>query len=248
MNTPFVSIIIPVFNASKTIARTIEACLSQTYPQEKLEVIVVDDGSTDRTREIVTHYPVVLVSQRNSGPAAARNRGWRASKGEMICFTDADCIPEKEWISKLVKKYTSQEIGGVGGSYGIVNCESFLASSIHEEIVERHLKMPSSVDYLGSFNLSYRREVLEETGGFNETYREASGEDNDLSYRVKKAGYTLLFDPTIVVAHHHPERLFRYLRQQFKHGYWRVLLYLQHPTMIKGDGYSGVGDLAQPPL
>ena len=144
--------------------------------------------------------------------------------------------------------YSSQEIGGIGGSYDIVNGHKLLSACIHEEIRERHLKMPREVNYLGSFNLSYRRSVLEEVGGFDESYRQASGEDNDLSYRVLHKGYTLLFNGDAKVAHYYPENLIKYLKQQLVHGFWRVKLHRTHKEMLKGDVYSGVFDYIQPPL
>ena len=245
---PLVSIVIPAYNAAFTIANCIQACLAQDYPQERLEIIVVDDGSRDTTKAIATRFPVKYIYQENSGPAQARNEGWRAAGGEIACFTDSDCIPDTDWISRLVANYTCDEIGGVGGTYGIANSDSLLAVCIHEETVQRHLHIPRYVDYLGSFNLSYRKQVLQEVGGFDESYRIASGEDNDLAYRIMKRGYKLVFDRDAVVAHHHPSNLIRYLRQQFWHGYWRMKLYRNHPDMARGDTYGGLADFIQPPL
>ena len=246
-----VSVIIPFYNAEKTLEKVIEACLSQEYPKDNLEVILVDDGSVDSSSEIAKRYvnhSLKYIYQENSGPAKARNTGWNASSGEIICFTDADCVPEKRWISKLTARYSSQEIGGVGGSYDIVNGDTLLSACIHEEIRERHLRMPEVVNYLGSFNLSYRRRVLEEVGGFDESFKQASGEDNDLAYRVIQKGYTLIFNEDAKVAHYYPESLIKYLKHQLVHGYWRVRLHRKHPQMLKGDVYSGVFDYIQPPL
>ncbi len=246
-----VSIIIPVYNAEKTLENLIEACLNQDYPRDDLEVILVDDGSVDRSREIIGRYTnrgIKYISQENSGPARARNTGWKKSCGDIICFTDADCVPEKGWVSKLVAGYISDEIGGIGGSYGIINKDKILPACIHQEIRERHLKMPKVVNYLGTFNVSYRREVLERVGGFDESFRQASCEDTDLSYRVIKKGYKLIFNHDIKVAHHYPEALIKYLKHQLIHGYWRMKLYRYHPDMVKGDVYSGVFDYIQPPL
>jgi len=243
-----VSIVIPAYNASSTLPCTIETCLEQEYPRDKLEVVVVDDGSMDGTRWIVRQYPAKYIYQQNSGPATARNAGWTSAQGEIICFTDSDCVPARDWVSKLVEEYTSDEIAGVGGTYDIADDSNLLAACVHEEIVQRHLRTPRYVNYLGSFNVSYRRAVLEEVGGFNESYRMASGEDNDLAYRVIKRGYRLVFTRDAKVAHYHPHNLWRYLRQQFWHGYWRMKLYRNHPDMARGDAYGGAADLVQPPL
>jgi len=222
--------------------------LNQDYPKDRIELIIVDDCSTDNTGQIIQQYPVIYLYQQNSGPATARNTGWKSAKGEIICFTDSDCVPASDWISSLVKNYASDEIGGVGGTYDIANPHSLLASCIHEEIFFRHLRMPYYVNYLGSFNLSYRRKILEETGGFKETFRKASGEDNDLSYRVIKSGYKLVFTKDAKVAHYHPHNLKKYLKQQFWHGFWRMKLYRDNPDMMKGDSYGGGFDFIEPPL
>jgi glycosyltransferase involved in cell wall biosynthesis len=242
-----VSVVVPCFNAEATVAACVEACLRQDYPN--LEIIFVDDGSNDSTLAILGEYDGIMVlAQRNRGPAAARNLGWRSSSGQVICFTDSDCVPHPHWVSQLVEYYTNPAVGGVGGGYDIANPQYWLARCIHEEIGQRHLRMPHLVNYLGSFNLSYRRAVLELVGGFDEEFRKASAEDNDLSYRAVKLGYKLLFDPDNRVAHHHTSDLWRYMRQQFWHGFWRIRLYAKQPDTIGGDHYAGLFDLVQVPL
>ena len=241
------SIIIPAYNSSRTIAKTIEACLNQDV-LEIPEIIVVDDGSSDNTKAIIKNYPVKYLYQGNAGPATARNRGWKNAQGSIICFTDSDCIPEKNWIKKISLKFEDSSIAAVGGSYEIANSRNLLADCIHQEIVFRHTKIPEDVNYLGSFNVAYRKDILVKTGGFDESFKMASAEDNDLSYRVKNLKYKLVFDNNIKVSHFHPEKLGNYLKSQFWHGFWRVKLYKKHATMAKGDHYAGFLDLIQPPL
>jgi glycosyltransferase involved in cell wall biosynthesis len=244
---PSTSIVIPAYNAEKTIGKTLKACLEQDYPGRR-EIIVVDDGSTDGTKKEVERWPVRCIHQENRGPASARNRGWREAKGEIVCFTDSDCIPNRDWLSKLLRNYQDDQIGAVGGSYEIANKNSFLASCIQEEITLRHLRMPRFVRFLGSYNLSGRKSVLEITGGFREDYRKASGEDNDLSYRILKQGYKIAFDREALVAHYHRESLWRYLKDQYTHGFWRAKLYIEHPDMSRGDDYTGLKDVLEIPL
>src|SRR3972149_5480593 len=123
---PNVAIVIPAYNTSLTIAQCIEACLAQKYGGT-IEVIIVDDGSKDRTGEVVSQYPSVkLFYQSNSGPSMSRNRGWKATNCEIIFFTDVDCVPNPLWVANNIRQYTSGKVAGVGGSYSILNPDSFV--------------------------------------------------------------------------------------------------------------------------
>ncbi len=247
-DNPRISIVIPAYNSATTLGKTLDGCLSQVYPGE-IEIVVVDDGSTDATEAVAARYArVVYLRQENGGPARARNSGWKASTGEIIFFTDSDCVPNPNWVAQMVSRYTDTAVGAVGGSYDILNPHSLLSRLIHEEIVQRHLRMPAEVSFLGSYNVSFRRTALEAAGGFEESYRMASAEDNDLCYRLRQAGWRLLFDRENRVGHFHPTRVWSYYRRQMWHGYWRMKLYRWHPKMAAGDQYSSPLDFLQPPL
>lgn len=242
---PLVSIVVPVYNGRATLANCVYACLNQTYT--RTEVIVVDDGSTDGSPQIAAELGVRVHTQTNRGPAAARNAGARLAQGEWIAFTDADCIPQADWIERLVNEL-DEGVVAVGGAYGIANPESVLARLVHWEIEERHADMPREVDFLGSFNVLYRKDAFDAVGGFDESFRRASAEDNDLAYRLTDHGGKLVFTAAAKVDHHHPERLWPYLRTQAAHGYWRMRLYAKHPARSKGDRYAGVLDFSAPPV
>jgi cellulose synthase/poly-beta-1,6-N-acetylglucosamine synthase-like glycosyltransferase len=268
-----VSIIVPAYNAERTIAECLTACLNQTHPD--CELIVVDDGSTDGTLETareaveriggtvetiatqgmagtranpVPGRSLLYVRQENSGPAAARNLGAAHATGDVFAFTDSDCVPWPDWIEQILKGF-AENVVGVGGTYDIANPDSFLARMLHEEIGVRHDRSSDEVDFLGSFNVAYRRSAFEAVGGFDESFLKASAEDNDLSYRLIDAGGRLRFRREAVVAHYHPDSLWPYLRAQARHGYWRMKLYGKHPRRARtGDQYANVTDLSAPPL
>ncbi|MBF0504727.1 MAG: glycosyltransferase [Candidatus Omnitrophica bacterium] len=243
-----ISVIIPAYNASATIGRTLFALTSQDYAGG-FEVIVVDDGSLDNTANIVASFPAVrYVRQENAGPASARNHGARLAKGEYFAFTDSDCVPNKDWISQLIKGFEQNQVGVVAGSYGIANPKSILAGCVWAEIVWRHSHlMPDFPKAFGSYNFCVKKNVFEAVKGFNTGYRMASGEDNDLSYKIIKAGWLIYFQRKAVVDHYHPTEVNRYLKEQFRHGFWRVKMYRDHPRMMRGDGYTYWKDIIEMP-
>jgi cellulose synthase/poly-beta-1,6-N-acetylglucosamine synthase-like glycosyltransferase len=246
---PEVAITIPAHNSSRTIGKALDACLAQDYPREKLRITVVDDGSTDNTKEIVESYDGVnYIFQKNAGPARARNAGWKSVTSEIVAFLDADCVPERKWISKMAAHYESDNAVCVGGRYGITNEGNFLAELIYAEFLARYERCSKSTKFIGSYGYSFRRSLLEEIGGYDEDYKMASAEDNDLAYRLLAHNCSLIFDRDIVIKHHFPTGLRGYLRVQFWHGYWRMKLYRDHARMMKGDEYSNIVDFAQPPL
>jgi len=246
-NLPYVSIVIPAYNCASTIKKTIKALDAQDYPLS-IQVIVVDDGSIDETRQVLTQFKhIEYIYQPNSGPAQARNKGGHLARNELIAFVDADCIPHSDWISKLISAFSSENIGAVSGSYGIANPDSRLAACIHQEIIYRHARFSSQdIHVFGSYNVCIPREVFIRAGGYDSRFRHASGEDNDLSYRIINMGYKIRFQPKAIVDHHHPHRVPQYLQEQYIHGYWRARIYRIYPAMMRGDDYTFWKDIIEP--
>jgi glycosyltransferase involved in cell wall biosynthesis len=243
-----VSVVIPAYNAESTIGQAVEQSLAQAKEPLEVEVIVVDDGSKDDTAKVAQSAGAQVIRQENSGPAAARNRGWESATGQIICFTDSDCIPVAGWLEHLLDGFNESQVGAVAGSYEIANTNSWLARWVHREILERHRKMPHFVRAFGSYNVAIPGYVLQATGGFDPAYGQASGEDNDLSYRIIKEGWRISFRPQAKVAHYHPEKVWKYLLEQYRHGFWRAKLYQDHPEMIRGDDYTRLRDRLEPIL
>ncbi len=248
MNNILISIVIPAYNSEGTIAQAIHAALDQGH--KNIEVIVVDDGSTDQTAAIVRSFPSVkYLHQDNAGPASARNHGAFAAKGEILFFTDSDCVPEHDWVERSLLCFKDRSIAAVAGSYGIMNSEDILARCIHAEILYRHQHlMPLYPKVFGSYNVAIRRDIFLRLDGFDPSYRMASGEDNDLSYRILQSGSKIYFEKRSIVKHYHQKDLGKYLKEQSRHGFWRVKMYLAHPQMVKGDDYTFWKDVAELPL
>jgi glycosyltransferase involved in cell wall biosynthesis len=241
-----VSLVIPGRNVSGTIKQCLESVVPMIGRNGLEEIIFVDDGSIDFTGEIVQNYPVRYLWQETQGPGAARNTGWLAAKGELIWFVDADCIAELDALSILLGHIKNPQIVGAGGSYGNAHEDSLLACLIHEEIVERHHRMPLIVNFLATFNVLYRRDILESVNGFDEKYLKA--QDAELAYRIRQTGGKLAFDQHSRVNHHHPIKISSYLRTQYSQACWRMHLYARHPEKMMGDSYSSIVDHMQPIL
>lgn len=254
MNAEPVTLVIPGRNASRTIRACLDAVLRvRDRPGSRLqEIIFIDDSSTDDTAAIVRQYPVTCLAGPGGGPGAARNIGWNAASHPLVWFIDSDCVPEPDALEILLPFLAEPRVAGAGGSYANMCPESLLACLIHEEIIARHRTMKREVNFLGGFNVVYRRAVLAEVRGFDKRDFNGPGspgaEDAELAYRIHAAGYTLCFDRRSLVGHFHPTRLRRYLRAQRHHGYWRVNLHLRHKDKAAGDAYSSAVDHAQPPL
>jgi len=240
-----ISIIIPMFNAEKNILPLIESLKTQS--KHDFEVIIVDDGSTDCSREIVESkktivtFPVTLISQKNAGPATARNVGVEHAKGEIIIFLDSDCITPPNWIEEMIRPLVGK-VAGCNCGYQTKNHESLIARYIGFEIARRHERLTkNNIDTIGSYSASFVKDIFQEAGGFNTDYRNASGEDFDLSFNIHKLGFTLVFTDDTFVYHYHPDTLRKFLKQQFYRGYWRVPLYTMNREKIyRGDSYTGI--------
>jgi glycosyltransferase involved in cell wall biosynthesis len=233
------SVIIPVHNGGKTIADCLHSILSQktSFP---FEVIVVNDGSTDRTAEIVQKFKKArLVSQKRQGPAVARNNGAAIAKGTVIVFVDSDCIATSGWLQEMVSPLGSREIAGVQGRYKSKQKE-LIARLVQLEIEQRHDKMAEQqfIDFMGSYSAAYRKSVFLEMHGFDTSFPMASGEDTDLSFRINKKDHKLFFNPKAVVFHTHPSSFGHYLRVKFYRAFWRVKVYAQHKGKIAKDSYT----------
>ena len=248
MSLPDVSLVIP----GRDCAATLHECLGAVVAVKKRtprlrEILFVDDGSVDDTATIARSFAdVTYVEGLGKGPASARNLGWRRARHELVWFVDSDCVADVEALEHLVGHLEDDGVAGVSGTYDNALPGSLLATLIHEEIRERHIAMPTEVDFLATFDVLYRRSVLEELDGFDERYKKA--QDAEFAMRCREAGHRLHHDNASRVAHHHETRWLRYLRTQRQQGFWRVWLHLERRGHAAGDSYSSLLDHLQPPI
>ncbi len=234
------SVIVPAYNASKTIEACLNALIHQSVHTMDYEVIVVDDGSTDTTGDIIKIFPVKYFRQESRGPATARNRGAQEAQGEIILFTDADCIPQYTWIEEMIKPFNDREIIAVKGAYK-TSQKSLTARFAQMEFEERFemLKKADSIDMVDTYSAAFRIGIFWKAGGFDESFPVANNEDTDLSYKLSKLRYKMVFNPKAIVYHlNHPDSLKRYVRLKFWRGYWRMVVYKRYPDKMFKDTYT----------
>jgi GT2 family glycosyltransferase len=199
MTVADMTVAIPCYNGAAYLGQTIESILEQTHPAQ--QIVVVDDGSTDNSADIVSRYPVQLVQHsQNKGLAAARNTAVAAATGDILVFVDVDAIAAADLLAVLLSGYDTPEIGGVGGQGIEANVHSLADRWRRAHATQGHGPAPKLVDHLYGLCMSYRLSVLKQVGGFNPDFR-TNAEDVDFGLRVNQAGYRLRYLPQARVYH-----------------------------------------------
>jgi glycosyltransferase involved in cell wall biosynthesis len=232
-----VSVVVPTFRRPLLLQRCLKALAAQDLNRESYEVIVVDDGAFEDTTSLVEAFqraldlqeglPAVryLASPRpGGGPAAARNLGWRVAKGEIVAFTDDDCVPHRGWLRAGLAAFTQ----GVAGASGRI-LMPLPASPRDYELNAARLEEAE----FATANCFYRREALAAAGGFDERFTAAWREDSDLFFTLLEKRSRLVRVPGAVVIH--PVRPAPWgvsLRQQ-KNSLFEALLYKKHRRLYR---------------
>ncbi len=237
-NHPFVSIIIPVRNRPDEIKACLESLLVLDYPSDKLEIIVVDDASTDHTPSIVKQFNVRLIQlETNQKAPYCRNLAAGKAKGDILAFIDSDCIADKGWLSHLVQAFLDPKVGIVGG-----RVDGFFKTSRLDRyeqvnsslIIGTHIKRSGDANkffYVPSCNLLVKKDLFLTLGGFNPKL--AVGEDVDLCWRIQNAGSEVEFRPNGTVFHRHRNKLAPFCQRRFDYGTSEPLLQKLHPDRKK---------------
>jgi len=233
------SVVIPAYNAASVLPGALAALAAQTLPAADFEVIVVDDGSTDATAEKARILGARVLRQENRGPAAARNAGAKAARGEILLFTDADCEPAPDWLARMLAPFADPAVMGAQGAY-LTRQRSLAARFSQLEFEDRYRLQEKNerISMLATYAAAYRLDAFLENEGFDERFTAANNEDAELSYRLHGKGLKLVFVPGAKVFHRHPATLGRYLRIKYLRAYWRMFVYRDHPGKIAHDGYT----------
>jgi lipopolysaccharide/colanic/teichoic acid biosynthesis glycosyltransferase/GT2 family glycosyltransferase len=231
-----VSVIIPAYNSEATIARCLAGLQNQSH-EGPYEIIVVDDGSTDDTARKAQAAGVTVISIPRSRPAAARNTGIYRASGDLICFTDADCTPNPDWIRHIIAPFSDETTVACKGVYSTSQTE-LVARFVQLEYEDKYdlLRTQENIDFIDTYSAAYRREVLLGNGGFDEWFQYL--EDQELSFRLAAQGYRMVFQELAVVEHIHSAGVWPYLRKKFLIGYWKAQVIRRFPGQVVKDSHT----------
>jgi mycofactocin system glycosyltransferase len=232
-NYPTVSVIVPVKDRPEDILECVQSLVNLNYPEDKLEIIVVDDGSRKSIGDIIAQFNINLVRIDSSqGASTCRNIGAECAGGDILAFLDADCMADENWLKDLVPFLEIKGIGAAGG---------FVDSHYNKSVLDRYERSFSSLNmgkrtifegntesnfYIPTCNLLVKRDVYISTGGFKAGMH--VGEDVDFCWRMRKGGDILIYVPVGKVAHKHRNKLFQMLKRRKEYGTSEAPLYYTH--------------------
>jgi GT2 family glycosyltransferase len=235
---PFVSVIVTALNNEELMKNCHVSLLQTVYPPERREFIIVDNGSTDRTAEIIKSFPVQYLYERRRGVSYARNRGIEASIGEIVAFTDPDCVVSTVWLNELVNAFDEQDVGGVAGAIipypGQTSAERY-AARIRSHTQERPMSHPLH-PFAMTPNIAFRREVFQRIGYFDTRFPGGGWEDADLCWRFfRETNLKLKYPPRAVVFHRYRTTAKAFFIQHVRYGYGLAILFTKYNEEISWD-------------
>ena len=235
---PSVSVIIPVKNRCEELVECLESVFAQDYPHDRMEVIVIDDGSTDETFDAANRFPVKLFTNPVSrGQSFCRNLGAREACGEILAFLDSDCVAEPTWLRELTAYFSWERVGAVGGYvdgyFGASVLDRYEQAASPLNMGKRHQvgNHDSSTLYVPTCNLLVRKIIFLEAGGFQPELH--VGEDVDFCWRMRNRGHLLVYAPRGAVRHKHRNSLRGMLSRRCDYGTSEALLYRLHSDKKK---------------
>ncbi|MGC1479387.1 MAG: glycosyltransferase [Chthoniobacterales bacterium] len=233
---PRVSVIVCSYNGAKTLDRCLESLHLVDYPD--YEVVLVDDGSTDNTPEIAARHPwVVSIRQTNCGLSVARNVGARAASGEIIAYTDSDCMADPDWLYYLVNTLTSGDFAGVGGPNISPPAEDWIQACVAAAPGgPSHVLLTDVIaEHIPGCNMAFHKWAFDLVGGFDPEYRKA-GDDVDFCWRLQQEGGNIAFSPSAIVWHYRRFTLKAFRKQQEGYGEAESMLRFKHLVFFGPTG------------
>lgn len=229
-----ISVVIPVRNAPDDLARCLRTLERQSVDPSGFEVLVLDDGSDDATPDVGQRLGARVIRQQRLGAAAARNRGVREARGDLVLFLDADCEADPRWVEEI--SLPLREESGIDGAVGKYDTTqtSLVARFVQLEMEARYERMRARerIDFLNSGNCAFRKGTLLDYP-FDESFHRL--EDVELSFRLAQDGHAMIFVPTASVSHRHPRTVGALLRRKFNYARYALPLYRRYPVKAVVD-------------
>ncbi len=233
-----VSVVVCSYNGGRTLRGCLSSLMKLDFPD--YEVILVDDGSTDDTAEIAAEFPQVIYHhQQNLGLSVARNVGANLATGEIIAYTDDDCVADEFWLHYLVQAMRDQGVEAIGGPNITPESDGWVAKCVaaspgnpsHVMLDDRH------AEHVPGCNMAFRRSTLLGLGGFDRQFRVA-GDDVDICWRLLDAGLKIGYAPGAMVWHHRRATIKAYAKQQKGYGRSEAIVHFKHPQRCGAFGRS----------
>jgi GT2 family glycosyltransferase len=232
---PDITIVMPFYNRAEHVAECLDSILQQHVPGRKVELIAVDNASTDNTAQELARFPVRLIRCERPGPAAARNAGWKAARAPIVVFFDSDCVAEPNWLMRLVATFENPAVLFSGGA---IRPRSIATGAAYFTDIFRILDnekffegQPFFPPYFATANAAFRRDVLEQTGGFDEKIW--MSEDADLCWRCLELGGQSAYCAEAIVYHEHRDNITDLYKQANAYGAAAVQLFARHRSKFR---------------
>jgi len=222
---PFISVIIPTYERGAQLSVCLSALAAQDYYRDRFEVLVVDDDSSISPEPTIDTFrdrlDVRYLRQRHAGPAAARNHGAAGAKGEILAFTDDDCMPAQGWLRSLASAFNACSdcvLGGLTVNALTDNVYSAASQIIVDYLYAQWNPEHGTATFFASNNLALPASSFQVVGGFDSGWTGAAGEDRELCDRLISRGYRLKYVPDALVCHAHSLSFRTFWRQHFNYG------------------------------
>lgn len=235
---PKVSVVVCSYNGGRTLEECLHSLVRLDYPDH--EIILIDDGSTDDTPQIVEGFPQIIYHrQENRGLSAARNVGAELATGEIVAYTDSDCVVDEDWLTYLVQGMQDQQVEAIGGPNITPESDGWMAKCVAASPGNpSHVMLnDSSAEHVPGCNMAFRRSTLLMLGAFDTQFWIA-GDDVDICWRLLDAGLRIGYAPGAMVWHHRRTSIRAFSKQQKGYGRSEAMVHFKHPQRCGAFGRS----------
>jgi len=243
-----VTLIIPTYNR---IEQTTQLLNSLSQAKFDCEIIIVDDNSSENINELTKKFQNLEIkyfrNKENFGPAYSRNVGIKNAKYDFVAFTDNDCIVSNDWLLRLYEyiRDSNKKIAGVGGRVIAKGEDIFSKYYTYHKILDPWFYNGRYL-YLVTANAIFRKEALKEVNYFDETVKQAGGEDPGLSFKLLNKGYEFLYNPEAVIIHDYDTSLRSFIKIFHKYGFgcsYQVKEHYKNSKFVSNTNYGGINNL-----